>query len=159
LIFPLETGKYRISVVFDTTFTTAGINDPSTDAYYKRESNGNKEQDLLGRDITLLQIERSDFDRGQNYDFTPIRVWSQYKPSEEQDSYFAERIEENQRILVLKFPVFTNISWNGNQFNTLGKQEFYYSNIDTTVTVQGNTFENCVMVVQENSDCINRKSF
>lgn len=158
LIFPLESGKYRISVVYDTTFTTAGINDPTTDAYYKRESNGAKEEDLLGRQITLLQVEQSDLSNGQNYDFIPTRVWSQYKPTDSEASYFAERTEENQRILVLKFPVFTNISWNGNQFNTLGEKEFYYSNIDTTVTVQGNTFENCVVVVQENVDGLIRKS-
>lgn len=158
LIFPLEEGKFRISVVYDTTFTTAGINNPSTEAYYKKESNGNKEEDLLGREVTLLQVERSDFDRGTDFDFTPTRVWSQYTPAEEEDSFFAERIEENQRILVLKFPVFTNISWNGNQFNTEGTEEFYYANVDTTVTVQGKTFENCVMVMQENVDGLIRKS-
>lgn len=159
LIFPLESGKYRISVVYDTTFTTAGINAPSTDAYYKRETNGKKEDDLLGRATTLLQVEKSDFSMGQNYDFIPTRVWTQYKPEEPEDSYFVERIEENQRFLVLKFPVFTNISWNGNQFNTLGTEEFYYSNIDTTVTVQGKTFENCVVVIQENVDGLIRESF
>jgi len=158
LIFPLESGKYRISVVYDTTFTTAGINAPSTDAYYKRESNGKKEEDLLGRAITLLQVEKSDFSLGQNYDFIPTRVWSQYKPTEPEGSYFVERIEENQRFLILKFPVFTNISWNGNQFNTLGTEEFYYSNIDTTVSVQGKTYENCVVVIQENVDGLIRKS-
>ena len=117
-----------------------------------------REEDLLGRKITLLQVEQSAFSQGLDYDFIPTRVWSQYKPTEPEGSYFAERTEENQRILVLKFPVFTNISWNGNQFNTLGEKEFYYSNIDTTVTVQGNTFENCVVVIQENVDGLIRKS-
>ena len=159
LIFPLEEGKYRITLVNDTTFTTAGINSPSTESYYKRETNGKTETDLLGRETTLLQVDRSDFERGLDFDFTPDRVWIQYRPIDEESSHFAERIEENQRILVLKFPVFTNISWNGNQFNTEGVEEFYYANVDTSVTVQGQTFENCVMVIQEKTNGLIRESF
>ena len=57
-------------------------------------------------------------------------------------------MEENTRYSVLKFPVYQGITWNGNQFNSLGFQEYHYANVDTTVMVNGRTFEHCVVVME-----------
>ena len=163
LIFPIESGKYRISLVTDTTYTTAGLNAPQVERYYKKEETGEIEQDLDGRNLHKIHVFESEFDLGQNYDFNQTRVWAQYKPDNPVGDYFAERIEENRRILILKFPVYPDISWNANLYNSLGNQsaynEYYYQEVDTTVVVQGKTYEHCVMVVHENTDGFIRKSF
>ncbi|RMG21796.1 MAG: hypothetical protein D6730_17635, partial [Bacteroidetes bacterium] len=146
LIFPLEAGKYTITHVIDTTFDTSG---PVVDRYFKKEVIGGKEADLLGRQLTLLQTYRSPEELGQNYQFETAQLWTLYKDEGTTGERYAERIEDNVRTRVLKFPVHPYISWNGNLYNSKGPQEFYYLNVDSTVVVNGNTFEHCVVVIQK----------
>ncbi|MEM6344511.1 MAG: hypothetical protein AAF927_11550 [Bacteroidota bacterium] len=148
-IFPAETGKFRITYVRDTTFTTAGRDKGIGDVYFKRETVSGQEEDLLGRTINAIQVFRSDSFLYPDYDFQPDRVYTQYLEPQTTGDYYAERIEENQRFLVLKFPAFEDVRWNGNQFNNFGPQEFRYHTIDTNVVIRGITYENCVMVVQK----------
>lgn len=156
LIYPIIEGKYRVTLVSDTTFDTSG---PVTSKYFKKEETKNVEEDLLGREVNLLHVFRSDFDLGNNYEFELDRVWYQYEDPDRTGDYYAERIEENKRILVLKFPAYPDVVWNGNLYNNSGVQEFRYENVDTVVTVQGVTYENCVMVIQkdEQASFINQK--
>lgn len=148
-IFPLEKGRSRITYVRDTTFTTAGRDKGIGDVYFKKELIAEQEEDLLGRPIVAVQVFRSDSFLYPMYDFKASRVYTQYLEPAETGDYFAERIEENQRYLVLKFPAFEGVRWNGNQFNNFGPQEFKYQTIDTNVVIRGVTYENCVMVVQK----------
>lgn len=147
LVFPTEKGHYTISYVVDTTFNTSG---EVVNRYYKKEEIGGIEQDLLGRDLTLLQTYISPEELGTNYNFEEDQLWALYKAPEEQiGSRFAERIEDNIRTVVLKFPVYPYVGWNGNLYNNRGTQEFFYENVDTTVVLNGKTFENCVLVVHQ----------
>lgn len=148
-IFPLETGKYRITYVRDTTFTTAGRDKGLADVFFKKEVIADSEEDLLGRPISAIQVFRSDSFLYPDYDFKASRVYTQYLEPQATGDYYAERIEENQRYLVLKFPAFEGVRWNGNQFNNFGAQEFKYHTIDTNVVIRGITYESCVMVVQK----------
>ncbi|MFK7922762.1 MAG: hypothetical protein AB8H47_12435 [Bacteroidia bacterium] len=148
-IFPLEKGKFRVSYVRDTTFTTAGREKGVANVYFKKETVSDQEEDLLGRPINAIQIFRSDSFLYPNYDFKASRVYSQYLEPQLSGDYYGERIQENQRFLVLKFPVYEGVRWNGNQFNNLGSQEFKYQTIDTNVVIRGITYESCVMVVQK----------
>lgn len=148
-IFPMEEGAYRISYVRDTTFTTAGRNRGVADVYFKREKLGNLEDDLLGRPIRVVEVARSDSALYPNYNFVVNRIYSHYLPANPEGSYYAERIEENRRVLVIKYPVFPDVVWNGNQFNNLGPEQFRIHKIDTTVEVRGRTYPNCVMVIQQ----------
>jgi hypothetical protein len=150
LIFPMEEGKSRILLVADTSFTTAGRNAPEVERYYKRERLGGEEVDLLGRPVRRLEVEVSPFDRGIDYAFQPFRLWTHYLEPQASGTYFAERVEENQRTLLLQFPVFPGVSWNGNLFNNERDLTFTYLTIDSTVTLQGQTYENCVVVEHEN---------
>ncbi|TAE50076.1 MAG: hypothetical protein EAZ89_12870 [Bacteroidetes bacterium] len=156
LIFPTDPGHFRISLVQDTTYDTGG---PVPAAYYKKEVNGGLETDLTGRTIQAIEIFRSPEELGQNYQFTLSRVWAQYIEPVEGQNYYAERIEENVRTLILKFPVYEGIRWNGNLYNNRGVQEYKYGNIDTTVVVRGRSFPNCVVVIQkaDTSGFINKK--
>lgn len=146
LIFPYEEGSSRITAVIDTTFEAAG---PVEDRYYKQETIANEEQDLTGRTLRRLLVDRSEWANGSEYDWQRDRVWALHKPDSTTGDYFVERIEENRKILILKFPVYEGVSWNGNLFNQEDFQEFRYFRTDTTVTVAAGTFENCVMVVQK----------
>lgn len=157
LIFPSEPGKFRISLVIDTTYNSAG---PVVDTYYKKSELEGTEVDLTGRTVRKLQTYRSDISLGSNYNFIPYRLYTQYIDSAGPGTRYAELIEENNRFLVLKFPVSPGISWNGNLYNILGTQEYTYSEVDSTVTVQGKTYENCVVVIQkDNQDGLIRKEF
>lgn len=145
-IFPLEAGRSTITYVIDTTFNTSG---PVVERYYKKEEIGGMEEDLRGRTLTLLQTYRSPEEAGLDFQFEPDQLWTLYKDPGQTGTRYAERIEDNVRTRVLKFPVHPFISWNGNLYNNRGAEAFYYANIDTTVTVRGQTFDNCVFVVQK----------
>lgn len=144
--FPLVEGKFRISEVVDTTFDVRG---PIVDQYVKKELTGSTEVDLLGRTVYLLETFRAESGDTGSFDFQPDRVWTQYLDPDSTGERFAERIEENIRILVLKFPIFPRVRWNGNLFNNLPSETFRYENLDTTVVINDMAFENCVMVVQQ----------
>lgn len=138
-IFPIEEGQSRIYWILDTTYS---VQDTFVDWFYRKEVIGPTETDLLGREVYRLETFRSEYDLGSNYDWQPERIWTVYK-----DDEFAERMEDNQRTLVLKFPVFPGIKWNGNLYNGIGEQEFKYQSIDTVMDVQGVTYDPLVFVL------------
>lgn len=140
--------------VEDTTFTTDGPNFPIVNKFYKKEQLGDTTLDLRGRTVTKVETYTSPEDFGTEYQFSPGQVFTQYIEPRESGSYFAERIEDNDRVLTLKFPVFTSVVWNGNLYNDLDDQLFTYQSIDTTVSIRGKTYENCVMVLRENREGI-----
>lgn len=157
LIFPNEAGKFSISIVIDTTYNSAG---PLEETFYKREELQGLEQDLDGRMVRKIQTWRSDVSLGTSYDFKISKLYTQYYDSTETGTRFAERIEENKRYLILKFPVSEGIKWNGNLYNILDAQEYEYTHVDTTVTVRGISFANCVVVTQkDNQEGLIRKEF
>lgn len=145
-IFPTQPGKFIITEVVDTVFNSAG---PVVERYFKKEEIGSSFTDLDDRRIQRIQVSRSEFDLGENYQFEPFRVWGQLLASDtESGEYFAERIEDNIRYLVLRFPVFDQARWNGHLFNNLGNRIFSYQSTDTSVVVRGKRYEDCVFVVQ-----------
>ncbi|MCB0837675.1 MAG: hypothetical protein KDD63_23045 [Bacteroidetes bacterium] len=156
LIFPYEEGNYRVMQVIDTTFNTTG---PIPDRYYKKEMIGGFETDLVGRKTRKLEVYKSPWGRGLDFNFTFSRLYTLYVDSARTGQYYVERVEENQRYQILKFPVSENVSWNGNLYNNQGVLEYFYQNVDTAVTVQGITYENCVVVVQEKTDGLIREAF
>ncbi|MDX2247829.1 MAG: hypothetical protein SF052_13675 [Bacteroidia bacterium] len=155
-IFPVAQGLYRISEVIDTTFNTGGA---VAARFYKKEEISGTETDLTGRTVYRLDTYHSDFDRGLDFDWKYYLLGTIFYEPRETGDYYAERTENNVRIQVLRFPVHTLVSWNGNLYNNLGAQEFYYGNVDTSVVVKGVTYDHCVMVVQEKTEGLIRQSF
>lgn len=147
-IFPLDDGKYRIYEVKDTVFETATQGEYEALSYYKREMVDGTEIDLLDREVSKLWIHRSPDTLGTPdnpvYDWSYHELWTMYRGEE-----YSERIEENTRYLVQRNPAYPDASWDGNLFNNENQQTYRYTNIDTTVTVQGVTYENCVFVLQQ----------
>ncbi len=153
-LFPNEAGKFRIMYVEDTTFTTDGLDAPVVDRYFRRELLSDTTTDLRGRVLRTIETSRSEEEFGTEYRFQPGPVYAQYIEPVEGQTYFAERLANNQRVLVLQFPVFPGVTWNGNLFNNMDDQRFTYQSIDTTVIVRGKTYEQCVMVLREEREGI-----
>ena len=145
-IYPIEDAKYRTYFVVDTSYASATLEEART--YYKRELTDGTELDLLDRDVSKLWIYISEDTLGYavpnpvlNWKFE--QLWTQYLSEN-----YAERIEGNTRYLVLKWPPYQGTTWNGNLFNNGDVQAYQYMNTDTTVIVQGKTYEHCVYVLQ-----------
>jgi hypothetical protein len=144
-IFPIEDGKHRIYHVVDTSYASATLEEART--YYLRELTDGTETDLLDRDVSKLWLHTSTDTLGTPaapvYAWRFYQLWTQYLGES-----FAERIEGNTRKLVLRWPPYKGSTWNGNLFNELETQTYQFMNIDTTVVVQGKTYEHCVYVLQ-----------
>ncbi len=145
LIFPTDAGKYRITYVIDSTFNTSGA---VVDQYFRKTQIGANEVDLTGRTVQRLELFRSDSAFGTDYRFEIDRVWTMHKDETDDRDYYAEQTEDNRRYLKLRFPVYKNISWNGNLYNDLGTQVYRYLNVDSTVIVRGKIYQDCVVVLQ-----------
>lgn len=147
-VYPIESGKFRVYHVVDTIFETANSDLLEGQTYYKRELTGDTEEDLLGRDVHTMRIDVSPDTLGTpdnpSYNWSYRELWTQYA-----DEDFYERIEGNTRFLVMRNPPYPNSTWDGNLFNNQNPQIYEFKNIDTTVTVQGNTYTNCVFVEQQ----------
>ncbi len=144
-VFPVQDGKFRIYHVIDTIYSSATLEAAST--YYKRELTEGTETDLLDRKVSKLWLHISTDTIGTPsapiYDWKFDQLWTQYLGES-----FAERIEGNTRKLVLRWPPYKGSTWNGNLYNDHDVQTYEFINIDTTVTVQGTTYEHCVFVLQ-----------
>ncbi|MGD1844835.1 MAG: hypothetical protein ACFB10_05520 [Salibacteraceae bacterium] len=106
--FPVETGhwvEYKVdSIVYDPFNQSI-----DTFQFFLREEIAGEFQDLEGR--STLRIER--FKReNDTLAWRLIDVWTANRTSTT-----AERVEENERIVKLSFPVRLNQQWNGNAFN------------------------------------------
>jgi hypothetical protein len=62
----------------------------------------------------------------------------------------AERVLDNQRVIVLEFPVKEGGTWNGNAYNNEGAVNFKYLNVGKPVDIGIQEFSNAVTVQQEN---------
>lgn len=145
-IFPVEEGASRVTLRIDSTYNTSG---GVEDKYYKRETYSNLEEDLTGRQIRRILVDRSDISLGQAYQWERDRVWGVFVPDSVNGDYYIERIEENKKIRILKFPVLEGVKWNGNLLNQDDPEPYEYVVTDTSVTVMAGTFDQCVMVVNK----------
>ncbi|MEM9985537.1 MAG: hypothetical protein AAF804_10615 [Bacteroidota bacterium] len=148
-IFPNQAGNIRITYVEDTTFNSAGINQPLVDTYFKQYILGDTVEYLSGRDLREVNVYRSPVREDSVFNWSYDRLWTQFFEPAPNGNYYAERIEQNQRVVVLQFPVFPGVTWNGNLFNVDNAQEFFYERVDSTVIIRGKRFDNCVVVIQE----------
>jgi hypothetical protein len=143
-IYPVQDGKFRIYHVTDTVYATTSSQLFEDKTYFKKEETLGNEDDLLGRVVSKLYLYKSpDTLPPDVYRWTFSELWTQYS-----GGGFAERIEGNVRYLVLRIPPYEFSTWNGNLYNNQEVQTYQYLNLDTTVTIQGHTYTNCVYVLQ-----------
>lgn len=69
-----------------------------------------------------------------------------------------ERVEENNRYVKLGFPIHETQTWNGNAYNPLGEEEYYYLSFHEPLTIATFTFDSALVVQQANdNNFIHRK--
>jgi hypothetical protein len=64
----------------------------------------------------------------------------------------AQKVEENIRFTKLTFPISRGGFWNGNGYNYLPEQEYYYDSIDGASTFGSTSFDSTVYVIQNFKD-------
>lgn len=136
--FPQNTGLTRVYDVRDTTYDLQGA---IVKTYKKKEVVGEFTKDAIGRDEQMLEVSLTDTSKNDVFKF--FERWRQYK-----DKLYAERTEGNTRYVVLQTPPYMGARWDGNRFNDKGKTEYRYLSTDTTVTLNGKTYEHCLAVLQ-----------
>ena len=141
-VYPLIEGKERVYYVIDTTYSTTSSLGYDARTYYKKERTEGTEEDLLGRTVSKLWIYTSPDSTdslGNNWFYwTYDDLWTQFI-----DERYAERTEGNTRYLVLAIPPVEGTGWNGNLFNQFEEQTYRYLTVDTTVVLNGTTYEHC----------------
>lgn len=64
------------------------------------------------------------------------------------DGVNAELVEENQRVIKLKFPINEFTNWNANIFNLDDKLDCYYENLHQSCSINGLYFDSTVTINQ-----------
>jgi hypothetical protein len=69
-----------------------------------------------------------------------------------------ERVENNMRYVKLGFPISSSTTWNGNAYNTLGYEEYYYDTYHEPFSIATFSFDSVSTVIQvDDNNLIHRK--
>ena len=140
--FPLETGKTLIYKV-----TEISIDKPSdyydTAIYYLRERTDIPFIDNEGD--TAYRIERYKSPT-QNYNWKISDVWEA-----KLTTYTAEKVEENQRFIKIKFPLAEGKNWNGNLKNELADKNSTITSLSARYQNGNITLDSCLSITRDSS--------
>jgi len=144
---PMDTNRYYIynvdSIYIDLTPTTTDIYD--TTYYQIKETHPYNFIDAMGD--TVLNITRF-------YRTDTTQAWSPYTSTPDvwwmkRTTTRLERTEENLTFTRLTFPFDENYRWDGNAYNVLNEQEYFYGHIAQPYDSMTAYFPNTVTVVQD----------
>ena len=140
--------EYEIDSIAYNDFT----NKIDTTHYYLREIIESEFENAA--EMPSFRIER--YKRNNlNENWTISDVWFGIK-----SNTHIIRVEENIRFVKLIFPIKNGLRWNGNNFNSLGEQNYEYLNKDEPFKVNDLTFDSTVVVKQfENINLIEKQEF
>lgn len=63
-----------------------------------------------------------------------------------------QTFQNNQRVIDLVFPVTSGSDWNGNAFNSLEEENFHYSKVHQSYSVNGHNFDSTVTVIRKDKE-------
>lgn len=137
--FPLETDKALIYKVTEIT-----IDKPSdyydTAVYYLRERTDIPFVDNEGD--TAYRIER--FKSQSLNNWTISDVWES-----KLTTYTAEKVEENQRFIKIKFPLSIGKYWNGNLKNELDDKDCTITSLSATYNNENIHLDSCLSITRD----------
>jgi hypothetical protein len=142
--FPLETGLYRIYNVTEQRFFLNGA--PTTQTYQLREVITDSHLDLANG--TAFRIER--YRRGSEKDAWQADSVSSVRISDDQ----LIKTDNNISYIKLVFPVSEQIQWNGNAYNSLGKDDYLIRNTNQPLNVLNQVFAETATVIQQNDSTL-----
>ncbi len=139
--FPLVTGK---SLIYKVTEIT--IDKPSdyydTIVYYLRERTDIPFIDNEGD--TAYRIER--FKSQTTSDWTISDAWEA-----KLTTYTAEKVEENQRFIKIKFPLAIGKYWNGNLKNELDEKDCTITSLSSKYNNENIQLDSCLSITRDSS--------
>ena len=142
--FPLEEGSYKIYAVEVTNYSITA--NPITRKYQLKEVIAPKYTDLSGQEA--FHVHRFYRNSAQeSWKSEPDSIWSA-----KVDGYRATRIENNIAFVKLAFPVQENHKWDGNNFNSLGNENYTLTGLHKPYQVAGQTFDNTLQVTHSQVD-------
>lgn len=146
--FPLTTGQTLIYKV-----TEINIDKPSnvydTTIYFLMEF---IEMPIIDNEKdTAWRIERYTKST-ENSNWIIESVWSAKKTD-----LMAEKVEENQRFVKIRFPAKYGRTWNGNIYNNAELQEYRISAINYQFIIGTYDFDSCLMVVHDSASSLIHK--
>jgi len=137
--FPLEKERYWVYKV-DSFYYNDFTSSIDTFSFELKEYIESEIKDDKGN--TSFKVER--YYRNNNTENWQLkRVW---QASFLQNS--ALKTEENIRYVKLMFPIKQNLKWNGNAYNTLGNQNFEYTDIHKKISLGSLEFDSVCTVLQ-----------
>lgn len=140
--FPLKTDNALIYKVTEIT-----IDKPSdyydTAIYYLRERTDIPFIDNEGD--TAYRIERFKSPT-QNYNWRISDVWEA-----KLTTYTAEKVEENQRFIKIKFPLAIGKYWNGNLKNELDDKDCTITSLSATYNNESIHLDSCLSITRDSS--------
>jgi uncharacterized lipoprotein NlpE involved in copper resistance len=137
--FPTTTGSF---VIYRVDSVWYGLTE-ETYQYQIKEEIADQFVDAVGQPAMVLNRYYR-LNNGQPW--TLADVWTSKRTGTT-----AEKVEENVRYVKLEFPVKENETWNGNAFNSLGAQEYSYTNVAKFADVGILQFDNTITVQQKNN--------
>lgn len=138
--YPVNQGHFVVYQVREI-FTDTQVNQKDTADYFLKTVIEDSIVDNSGRWVKKYVRYRADSLTGV---WTAKDVWTTVI-----DKGRAELVEENNRVIKLVFAPSEDKEWDMNVYNTLGQMECYYSTIHESYSINGNTLNETVTVMQE----------
>lgn len=149
--YPTDIGKFVIYEV-DSIIYTDLSKDTLVYKYQIKEKFTEEFTDNLG--LPAIRIERyiKKYNPSTSYDSLPWIMKEVWFANYNQKSI--QVVESNLRFTKLIFPVQEKISWDGNAFNSLGEQLYYYDYIDRNETIGSIGLTNVLLVKQKEANTL-----
>jgi hypothetical protein len=146
--YPLTIGHYQVYNVTEEVYSS-GQKDPVIKKWQEKDEVSRIASDSAG--ITTFVISRSSRNSSTDY-------WQKVKEFTIQR--FPDKIltnMDNQTVVSLVFPVDTRTRWNGNAYNNLDKQDYYYESINEPAKFGEQSFPNVLTVIERKDTSIINK--
>lgn len=148
---PLNTGNYIIYKI-----TEIKIDKPSnvydTSIYFLKEIVDIPFIDNQGD--TSYRIERYITDNENLTDWQINCVWQA-----KLNDHSLQKVEENIRIVKIRFPIKKGLKWDGNLYNELPSKIYEISLLNTPYSIGNIRFDSCLVVLQDSSSSLIHKDF
>lgn len=142
--FPLEKGRF---VSYNVRQTNYRLNQPPEVITFQLKEVISEPYTTPAGEQAWRVVRYRRSDGRQNWEI--INVWTARKTAT-----FAMRTEENIPYLRLVFPVRVDKTWNGNQYNTLSRENYRITDIGSRYLVDGRPYNETLTVLQRNDSTL-----
>ncbi|HEY0743082.1 MAG TPA: hypothetical protein VGD40_16555 [Chryseosolibacter sp.] len=139
--YPLQVGSIWTYAVEETVYSEVAA--PQNRSYQLRLTVSDSIKNAAG--TYTYVVLRTKKNEGESI-WTSLDTWSVRKDDRE-----VIVTEGNTAFKKLMFPVREQLTWNGNEYNTLGEDEYVFHTVDLTEPINGMTFDHTIRVEQENN--------